>query len=159
MRENYKVGNNGIKKEVVNNIYKLMMLSDKRKVFFINTNHTATVMNDKYIKISIRMFFRQSYDVNISEIEKFNTSMTKVKINLLVKNVHKSWCEHLVKNNDNNYDMSLSYHLCNHVKGLIPKPTSKKSKSLPTTSSTLNFHERFSVISTLLTPIKLSVFN
>ena len=35
MRENYKVGNNGIKKEVVNNIYKLMMLSDKRKVVFI----------------------------------------------------------------------------------------------------------------------------
>ena len=90
MREKYKVGNNGIKKVVVNNIYKLMMLSDNRKVFFINKNHTATVMNKKDIKTSIRMVFRPSYDVNISGIEKFNTSMTKVKTNLLVNNVHKS---------------------------------------------------------------------
>ena len=159
MREKYKVGNNGIKKEVVNNIYKLMMLSDKRKVFFINKNHTATVMNEKDIKTSIRMFFRPSYDVNISGIEKFKTSMTKVKSNLLVNNVHKSWCEHLVKNNDNNYDMSLSYDLCNHVQVLITKPASKKSKTLPNTSSTLTFHGRFSVISTLLTPIKLRIYN
>ena len=70
MRENYKVGNNWIKKEVVNNIYKLMMLSDKRKVFFINKNHTATIMNEKDIKTSIRMFFRPNYDVNISGNEK-----------------------------------------------------------------------------------------
>ena len=97
MRENYKVGNNGIKKEVVNNIYKLMILSDNRKVFFINKNHTVTVMNEKDIKTSIRIFFSPSYDVNISGIEKLNTSMIKLKTNLLVNNVHKSWCEHLVK--------------------------------------------------------------
>ena len=97
MREKYKVGNNGIRKEVVNNIYNLMMLSDDRKVFFIKNNHTATVMNEKDIKTSIRIYFRPSYDVNISGIEKFNTSMTTVKNNLLVNNVHKSWCEHLVK--------------------------------------------------------------
>ena len=59
MREKYKVGNNGIKKEVVNNIYKLMMLSDKRKVFFINKNHTATVMNEKDIKTRISIFSDQ----------------------------------------------------------------------------------------------------
>ena len=69
MREKYKVGNNGIKKEVVNNIYNLMKLRDDRKVFFINKNHTATVMNEKDIKTSIRMFFRLSYDVNILGIE------------------------------------------------------------------------------------------
>ena len=97
MRENYKLGNNGMKQEVVNNIYKLMMLSDKRKVFFINKNHTAKVMNEKDIKTSIKMFFRSSYDVNISGIEKFNTSMTKMKTSVLVNNVHKSWCEHLVE--------------------------------------------------------------
>ena len=85
--------------------------------------------------------------------------MTKVKTNLLVNNVHKSWCEHLVKNNENNYDMSLSYDLCNHVQVPITKPASKKSKTLPNTSSTLTFHERFSVISTLLTPIKLRIHN
>ena len=69
MREKYKVGNNGIKKEVVNNIYNLMKLRDDRKVFFINKHHTATVMNEKDIKTNIRMFFRLSYDVNISGID------------------------------------------------------------------------------------------
>ena len=123
MRENYKLGNNGIKQEVVNNIYKLMMLSDKRKVFSINKNHTATVMNEKDIKTSIRMFFRSSYDVNISGIENFNTSMTKLKTYVLVHNVHKSWCEHLLENNRSNYGMSLSYHLCNYVKVPVPKST------------------------------------
>ena len=59
MREKYKVGNNEIRKEVVNNIYNLMMLSDDRKVFFIKNNHTATVMNEKDIKTSIRMFSDQ----------------------------------------------------------------------------------------------------
>ena len=133
-----------------------MILSDKRRVFFINKHHTATVMNEKDIKASIRMFFRSSYDVNISGIEKFNTSMTKMKTSVLVNNVHKSWCEHLLENNRSNYDMSLSYHLCNHVKVPVPKSTSKTT----TTSSTTNFHGSFSVISnTLLTPIKLRVYN
>ena len=58
MREKYKVGNNGIKKEVVNDIYNLMMLSDDRKVCFINKNHTATVMKEKDIKTNIRIFFQ-----------------------------------------------------------------------------------------------------
>ena len=59
MREKYKVGNNGIKKEVVNNIYNLMMLRDDRKGFFINKNHTATVMNEKDIKTRISIFSDQ----------------------------------------------------------------------------------------------------
>ena len=128
-------------------------------IFFIKKNHTATVMNEKDIKTSIRFFFRSSCDVNISGIEKFNISMTKVKTSVLVNNVHKSWCEHLVKKNRSNYDMSLSYQLCNHVKVPVPKSTSKKSNSSPSTSSTTHFHGRFSVISTLLTPIKLRVYN
>ena len=69
MREKYKVGNNGIKKEVVNNIYNLMNLRDDRTSFFVNKNYTATVMNEKDIKTSIRIFYRLSYDVNISGIE------------------------------------------------------------------------------------------
>ena len=85
--------------------------------------------------------------------------MTKVKNNILVNNVHKSWCDHLVKNNENNYDVSLSQDLCNHVKGPITKQASSKSKTIPNTSSTLTFHGRFSVISTLLTPIKVRIYN
>ena len=151
MRKNYKLGNNGIKQENVNNIYKLMMLSDERKVFFINKNHTAKVMNEKDIKTSIKMFFRSSYDINISGIEKLNTSMTKLKTYVLVYNIHKSWCEHLLENNKSHYDMSLTYNLINHVKVPVPKSSSKTTS----TSSTTNFHGRFSVMSTLLTPIKL----
>ena len=101
------------------------------------------------------MFFRSSYDVNISGIEKFNTSITQKKNIVLVKNVHKSWCEHLVKNND----MSLSYDLCNHVKVPTTKPISRQSKIQPTSSGTLTFHGRYSVISSLLTPIKLRIYN
>ena len=55
--------------------------------------------------------------------------------------------------------MSLSYDLCNHVKIRIIKQASSKSKTIPNTSSTLTFHGRFSVISTLLTPINLRIHN
>ena len=72
MRKKYKLGNNGINKQVVNNIYNLMKLRYDRKVFIINKNNTATVMNEKNIKTSIRMYFRPMYDVNISGIERFN---------------------------------------------------------------------------------------
>ena len=68
-------------------------------------------MNRKDIKTSIRMYFRPMYDVNISGIEKINNSMTKDKYKMIVNSVHSSWCDHLVENNNNNYDMSLTYDL------------------------------------------------
>ena len=123
MRGKYKLGNNSIKRQVINSTYNLMKLRDDRKVFKINTNNTATVMNEKYIKTSIRLYFRPMYDVNNSGIEKFNNSMTKDKYNMLVNSVHSSWCDHLLENNDNNYGMSLTYDICNHV----TVPTIKKN--------------------------------
>ena len=126
MREKYKLDNNGIKKEVVNNIYNLMKFRDDRKAFFINKNKTAIVMNEKDIKTSIIMYFRAMYDVNISGIDKLNNLMTKEKDNMLVNSVHSSWCDHLVQNNENNYDMSLSYDLCNHLKVSTTKQASSK---------------------------------
>ena len=60
-----------------------MKLRDDRKVFVINKNNTATVMNEKDIKTSIRMYLRPMYDVNNSGIEKFNNPMTKDKYNML----------------------------------------------------------------------------
>ena len=121
-----------------------MNLRDDRKVFIINKNNTATVMNETYIKTSIRIYFRPMYDVNNSGIKKFNNSMTKDKYYMLVSSVHSSWCDHLLENNDNNYDIPLTYDLCNHVK----VPTIKQTSS----SSIISFHGRFSVISALLTP-------
>ena len=51
------------------------------------------------------MYFRPMYDVNNSGIEKLNNSMTKYKYNMLVNSVHSSWCDYLLENNDNNYDI------------------------------------------------------
>ena len=70
------------------------------------------------------MYFRPMYDVNNSRIEKLNNSMTKYKYNMLVNSVHSSWCDYLLENNDNNYDMSLTYDLCNYLKVLTKKQTS-----------------------------------
>ena len=99
------------------------------------------------------------YDVNISGIEKLNNSMTKDKYKMIVNSVHSSWCDHLVENNDNNYDMSLTYDLCNHVKVPTTKQALSKSQTITNTSSIIHFHGRFSVISALLTPNKLRIFN
>ena len=136
-----------------------MKLRDDRKVSIINKNNTATVMNEKDIKTSIRLHFRPMYDVNNSRIVKFNNSMTKDKYYMLVNSVHSSWCDHLLGNNDNNYDMSMTYDLCNHVKVPTIKQISSKSKTPTTTSSIISYHGKFSVISALLTPIKLKIFN
>ena len=54
-----------------------MKLRDDRKLFMINKNNTATVMNETYIKTSIRMYYRPMHDINNSGIKKFNNSMTK----------------------------------------------------------------------------------
>ena len=40
-----------------------MKLRDDRKVFIINKNNTATVMSEKDIKTSIRLYFRPMYGV------------------------------------------------------------------------------------------------
>ena len=69
------------------------------------------------------------YDVNKSGIEKFN--MTFDKYNMLVNSVHSSWCNHLLENKDNNYDISLTYDLCNHAK----VPTIKRTPSKPKTQT------------------------
>ena len=82
-----------------------MKLRDNRKVFIINKNNIAIDINYKNIKTSIRMYFRPIYNVNNSGIEKLNNSMTTDKYNMLVNSVHSSWCDHLLENNDNNYDI------------------------------------------------------
>ena len=74
IRGKYKLRNNGIKRQVVNSIYNLMKIRDDRKVFIMNKNNTATVMNEKDIKTSIRLYFRPMYNANYSEIEKLNQS-------------------------------------------------------------------------------------
>ena len=105
-------------------------LSDDRNVFISNKNNTATIMNTRDIKTSIRMFFRPMKDVNNSGIEKYNNSITFDKYNVLVSNIRSSWCNHLLENKDNNYDISFTYDLCNHVKVPTIKRIQSKHKIL-----------------------------
>ena len=71
-------------------------------------------MNETDIKKKIRMFFKTRYDTDISEIEKFNDTLSIEKYNLLIKNGHKSWCEHLMEVQDSKYNVSVTYDLSNH---------------------------------------------
>ena len=59
MRGIYKSGNDGIKKIVGNSIYNLMKIRDDRKVFIINTNNTATVMNEKISRLVLEFISNQ----------------------------------------------------------------------------------------------------
>ena len=42
--------------------------------------------------------------------------MTFDKYNMLVNSVYSSWCNHVLENKDNNFDILLTYDLCNYVK-------------------------------------------
>ena len=63
--------------------------------------------------------------------------------------MHTSCCSHLIKDKDKSYDITQTYDLLNRT----TVPAEK------TTSSVNKFHGRFSVLSALLTPIKLKVYN
>ena len=54
---------------------------------------------------------------------------------------------------DSKYDVSVTYDLSNHVKVTTLKRNNKS------TSSNGSFHARFSVLSTLLTPVNLRIYN
>ena len=60
------------------------------------------------------MCFKARYDTDTSEIEKFNDTLSIEKYNLLIKNVHKSWCEYLTEVQDSKCGVSVTYDLSNH---------------------------------------------
>ena len=51
MREKYKLRNNGLKKQVVNNIYNLIKLRDDRKVFINNKENISVTIYNVFILI------------------------------------------------------------------------------------------------------------
>ena len=97
------------------------------------------------------MYFKPRYDTDTSEIEKFNDTLSIKKINILIKNVHKSWCDHLTEIKQSTYDAT--YDLSNYT-----KISTQKKNCLPT-SLNGSFHARFSGLSALITPIKLRIYN
>ena len=52
-------------------------------------------MNETEIKTSIRMLFRISYDKVNFGMEKFNGTLSCKKVELLMLNIHTTWCCHL----------------------------------------------------------------
>ena len=67
------------------------------------------------------MYFKPIYDTNTSEIEKFNDTLCIEKYNILIKNVHLTWCDHLMEVKDSKYDVAANYDLSNHMKVPILK--------------------------------------
>ena len=80
------------------------------------------------------MYFRARYGKENTEMEKFNNSLSMKKFNILMNNVHNSWCADLIKINDQNYDISMTYDLSNHKK--VPV----KRRNQESTSTIEHFH-------------------
>ena len=99
------------------------------------------------------MYFKPIYDTDTSEIEKFNDTLSIEKYHILIKNIHISWYEHLMKVQDSKYDVSATYDLSNH----LTVPTLKSNNH--STLSNGSFHARFCVLSVLLTPAKLRIYD
>ena len=107
----------------------------------------------KIISKIIRKYFMTTYYTDTYEIEKFNDILSIEKNNTLSNNYHKSWCDHLTEVKPSTCDVLATYDLSNHIK----IPTHKRK--YPPTSSIDSFHARFSVLSALLTPNKLRIYN
>ena len=152
MRGIYKSGKKEEKIQFINGIYNLMNLSDDRMVVIINNNISALVMNKTGIKIIMRMYLKARYDTNTSEIQKFNDTLDIAKYIILIKNVHKSWCERLMEVQDSKYDVSATCELSNYFKVPILK---RKIFNIVRWI----IYVRFSVLSVLLTPVKLRIYN
>ena len=70
-----------------------------------------------------------------------------------MNNVKNSWCAHLIKVNDQSYDVLMTYDLYNHT----TVPVKRRNKE--STSTVESLHGQFSVLSALLTPFKLKIYN
>ena len=129
-----------------------MDLNINRVVIILN-NNSAQVMNEKDIKQSIRIYVTKVYDKENSTMQQLKEKISISKIEKLMINAHTSWYSHLIKDNDKSYDINQTYDLLNNTKVLVDKRHER------TTSSVNTFNGRYSVLSTLLAPIKLKVYN
>ena len=74
---NYKNGTKKVKRKNIQEIYNLMNLSYKCNLFRLINNKSAEVMNETKIKISIGIFFIESYDKFNLGMEKFNITLSQ----------------------------------------------------------------------------------
>ena len=99
-----------------------MRLSDERMVVIINYNNSAQVMNENDVKKVSTCIVNLYMTLILLEL-KFNDTLSIEKINILIKNVHKSWCDHLTEIKQSIYDVSATYDLSNYMKFQLRKET------------------------------------
>ena len=80
------------------------------------------------------MYMIKFYDKENSAMQHFKEKLSISKIKKII-NVHTSWCSHLIKDKEKNYDITQIYDLLNHTKVLVEKRYKK------TTSSVIHFVE------------------
>ena len=89
------------------------------------------------------MYLRPLYDKDNSAMGQFKEKSSISEIKKIMRNVHTSWCSHLIKDKDKSYDITQIYDVLNNIKVLVEKRHEK------TTSPVNTFHGRFSVLSAL----------
>ena len=99
-------------------------------VIIINNGISAQVVKKKDIKTIIRMYFGARYDKEITEMEKFNNALSMKTFNILMNNVHISWRAYLIKINDQNYDISMTYDLSNHKKVPVKRRNQESTSTI-----------------------------
>ena len=113
--------NKSEKKQVIQRIYNLMNHSDDSMVIIINNNITAQVMNETDIKKVSEYISDQDITLILLKLKKLIDTLNIEKDNILFKNIHKSWCEHLMEVKESKYDVSVTYDLTNYLKVPIMK--------------------------------------
>ena len=109
------------------------------KVIRVVDKNYSIFMSDQEIHNSVQMRFKDHVSYKI--IKNLNVSFWK--------NVYDSWCKDLSK------DVNDAYDLSNHMK----VSQTKRGKNKKSTINVKDFHARFSVLSTLRSPIKLKLWN
>ena len=109
------------------------------KVIRVVDNNYSIFVFDQEIRNSVQMKFKNYVSNKI--IKNLNVSFWK--------NVFDSWGKDLSK------DVNDSHDLSNHLK----VPQTKRGKHQNATNNVKDFHARFSVLSALMSPIKLKLWN
>ena len=114
-------------------------MSFLEKLIRVVDNNYSIFVSDQEIRNSVQMKFKNYVSNKI--IKNLNVSFWK--------NVYDSWCKDLSK------DVNDSHDLSNHLK----VPQTKRDKHQNATNNVKDFHARFSVLSALMSPIKLKLWN
>ena len=122
---------------MMNDIITSLNLSKICKIIRVIDTRLSIVMSQEEIRTSVRMLFQNH--VSYDNIKNLNANFWR--------NIHESWCFHLLDEAKKSYDLS------NYTK------ISTKKRGTTTTSNINTFHGRFCALSALRSPYKLKICN